>query len=97
MDIPANSFEGDDLKSFLSFFSDFTGRMEGLPVAIEAFGDRQAGIGAREVASQVLPLVHAVHPDFPFQTVFDAWSDEEDEQQHREAVQSIVAELAARM
>lgn len=85
--IPLATFGGADLGSYTSFFADFVGRL----------GGRQVGLAAEQVVGQILSRVYSAHPDFPFDSVFDAWSDEKEAKAHREAVQSVVDEMVARM
>lgn len=86
-----------NVNTLIPFFSDMVGKLGALDVWISKFCDGEIASCAREIAETILPWVHYHHPDFPFETLLDAWSDNEDGPSHTRAVSRFVEEVVERM
>ncbi|XP_010230042.1 uncharacterized protein LOC104582291 [Brachypodium distachyon] len=64
-----------------------------LDVWIAQFFDEEIATCARDITGTILPRVHLRHPDLPFKTLLDAWSDSEDGPTHCQAVSRFVDEV----
>lgn len=78
-DVTTAEVDGTDVTTLIPFFSDMLGKLGALDVWIAKYGANEVANCAREVAGTILPWIHLRDPEFPFESLLDAWSDSEDE------------------
>ncbi|XP_010240720.1 uncharacterized protein LOC104585505 [Brachypodium distachyon] len=95
--VAPTTIDGSDVSTLTPFFAEFVGRLTAVEDRIRSFGDRQVSVAASQVAAAILLRVHQAYPDFPFETIFNDWSPEENKEEHANAVSHFVDEMVVRM
>ncbi|XP_010236557.2 uncharacterized protein LOC104584116 [Brachypodium distachyon] len=95
--VPPAAIDGSDIRTLIPFFTEFMGRWMATEDRIRSFGDRQVSVAASQAASAILPRVPQAYPEFPFETIFNDWSSEENKEEHANAVSRFVDEMVAQM
>lgn len=95
--VPPAVIDSRDISTLIPFFAEFVGRLTAVEERIRRFGNRQVSVAASQVASAILPRVHQAYPEFPFETIFNDWSPDENKEEHANAISRFVDEMVARM